>query len=70
MTGMTKREFDRLQIGDYITNKEGELFKIDMDYIFGTLVQVLSATLQNTNKYKAVRIDGSNFHFFKRVLPC
>ena len=70
MTGMTKREFDRLQIGDFVTNKEGELFKIDMDYVFGPPTQVFSATLQNGGAYKSIRIDSDNFHFFKRAFPC
>ena len=70
MTGMTKREFGRLQIGDYITNKEGELFKIDMDYVFGPPAQVFGAALQNDGAYKAIRIDGSNFHHFKRAFLC
>ena len=70
MTGMTKREFDRLKVGDFLVNKEGELFKINMDYVFGPPVQVFGAVLQNSENYRSIRIDGGNYHFYKRAFPC
>jgi len=70
MPYLTKRDFDRLRVGDFLTDKEGKLYKIDMDYVFGPPAQVFSAVLQNGDKYQAIRIDGSNFHLYKRAFPC
>jgi len=67
---MTKREFEHLKAGDYLTDKEGALYKIDMDYVLGPPVQIFSALLQSGDKYEAIRIDSSNFHLFKRAFPC
>ena len=69
MIGMTKGEFDRLKVGDFVANREGEFYKIEMDYVFGPPVQVFEAILQNGEKYQSIRIDEGNFRFFKRVFP-
>ena len=67
---MTKREFDRLNVGDFVVNKEGEIFKIDMDYVLGPPVQVFSAILQSENTYQSIRISEGTFHFYERIFPC
>ena len=66
---MTKREFDKLKVGDFIVNKEGENFKVDMDYVFGPPVQVLSATLQGGEREQSIRISEGNFQFYERIFP-
>ena len=67
---MTKIEFDRLKVGDFVANREGEIFKIEMDYVFGPPAQVFGAILQNEEKYQSIRISEGNFKFFERVFPC
>ena len=69
MIGMTIREFNKLKVGDFVTNRKGEIFKIDMDYVFGSPAQVFGAILQDDDKYQSIRIDEDNFQFFKRVFP-
>ena len=66
---MTKGEFDRLSVGDYVTNKEGEVFKIDMDYVLGPPSQIFSAVLQNGKAYQSIRISEGNFQFYERIFP-
>ena len=66
---MTKREFDRLKVGDFVTNKEDEIFKIDMEYVFGPPTQVFSAVLQSEGTYQAIRISEGNFQFYERIFP-
>ena len=67
---MTKREFDRLKVGDFIVNKEGEIFKIDMDYVLGPPVQVFSAILQGGEREQSIRISEGNFQYYERIFPC
>ena len=66
---MTKREFDRLKVGDFVVNKEGEIFKIDMDYVLGSPVQIFSAILQHEKTYQSIRISEGNFRFYERIFP-
>ena len=66
---MTKREFDRLRAGDFVTNKEDEIFKIDMDYVFGLPTQVFSAVLQREGKYHSIRVNKGNFQFYEIIFP-
>jgi len=66
---VTKSEFDKLKIGDCITNRKGEIFQIDMDYVFGPPKQVFGAKLLDAEKYQSIRVSESNFCFFERVFP-
>ena len=66
---MTKREFDRLKVGDYVTNREGEIFKVDMDYVLDPPVQIFGALLQGGERYQSIRISEVNFQFYERIFP-
>ena len=66
---MTKREFDMLKVGDFIANREGEIFEVDMDYVIGPPVQVFSANLQGGERAQSIRISEGNFQFYERIFP-
>ena len=66
---MTKRKFDKLKVGDSVVDKEGKIFTIDMDYVFGPPAQVFSAILQGGEKYQSIRISEGNFQFYERIFP-
>ena len=66
---MTKKEFDILKVGDHVANGEGEIFKIDMEYVLGPPVQIFSALLQGVERYQSIRISEGNFQFYERVFP-
>ena len=66
---MTKREFDRLKVGDCIANREGEIFTIDGEYVLGPPVQVFSAVLRGGERSQAIRISEGNFQFYERIFP-
>ena len=66
---MTEGEFERLKVGDFVADSEGEIFKINMDYVLGPPVQIFNAVLQSKGKYQAIRISEGNFRFYERVFP-
>ena len=67
---IAKREFDRLEGGDHVTNRDGEIFTIDMEYVLGPPVQIFSAILQSGEKYQPIRISEGIFQFYERIFPC
>jgi hypothetical protein len=66
---MTESEFDRLKVGDFVADREGDVYKITMDYALGPPKQIFSAVLQSDVKYQEIRISEGNFRFYERVFP-
>lgn len=64
---MTKNEFEKLKIGDYVCLKKDELFVVKDDYVWGPPCKVCLVELVNNTSLKQCQISRDNYLYWEFV---
>lgn len=64
---MTKAEFKHLKVGDVVISKDGEQYRIKLDWVHGPPNQVFYAERIKPDTYRAIQVSEGNMQFWEKI---